>query len=140
MAATERRRDHRSAAWRYLALQIPGWLLAGLVVVGLVVWAGVPAWIAALVLAGFIGKDLLLYPVIRATFARAPTPPRPIGARGVAVEPLRPTGLIRVNGELWTARAATRPLDARTPVVVRGARGLTLFVDAADDRPEAAHQ
>jgi membrane protein implicated in regulation of membrane protease activity len=119
------------AGWRYLVLQVPGWALVALVIVAVTLSFGVPWWVGALVLAVFIGKDLLLYPVMRATFERTPSPVRPIGARGVAVEPLRPTGLIRVGGELWTAHASVQTVETGRAVVVRGARGLTLLVDPA---------
>lgn len=122
------------AVWtfaRYLIWQVPSWLLAagaGVLVTRLV---GLPVGAAALVLALLIVKDLALFPALRVAFRRSSHPPWPIGERGQTVEPLEPSGYVRVNGELW--RAEARPpgarIPARQPIVVRSARELTLLVE-----------
>jgi hypothetical protein len=52
------------------------------------------------VLVLYVGKDLLLYPAMRAVF-RPPAPSVPLGARGKAIDRLAPSGYVRVNGVLW---------------------------------------
>jgi membrane protein implicated in regulation of membrane protease activity len=53
-----------------------------------------------------------------------------IGMRGVVVSPLRPTGQVRVNGELWEATAAGGA-DVGDTIVVRRLDGLNLIVERA---------
>jgi len=116
----------------YLLLQAPGWVLVGLIAFVLHAWAGLPGWAAVLVVAVAVAKDVALYPAMREIFR----PPRlsgvPLGARGAVVEALAPVGYVRVNGELWRARArAANTVPCGAPIVVRDARGLTLLVDEA---------
>jgi membrane protein implicated in regulation of membrane protease activity len=115
---------------RYLVWQVPSWALAA-AAGALVTWlADLPVWAAALVLALLIVKDLALFPALSVAFRRSSHSPWPIGERGQTVEPLEPSGYVRVNGELWRAEACppgTR-IPARQPIVVRSARGLMLLV------------
>jgi membrane-bound serine protease (ClpP class) len=56
-----------------------------------------------------------------------------VGSVGEVVEPLMPSGQIRVLGELWQARAEVE-LPRGTPVRVVKVEGLTLEVEAARTR------
>jgi membrane protein implicated in regulation of membrane protease activity len=115
---------------RYALRQLPGWSVAGLVLLWLNALAGLPAWAVAVILALIVVKDLVLYPFMRQVFH--PASDGMIGARGRTVEALAPVGYVRVNGELWRARAAD-PADlipSGSAVIVREARGLTLLVEA----------
>jgi len=114
---------------RYLLWQLPGWVLAGLLVLWLTALVALPGWAAAALLAAVILKDLGLFPLLRGAFVDAGRSPL-LGARGQAVEPLTPVGYVKVGGELWRARARGGPIPAGAPVVVRESRGLTLIVDA----------
>jgi membrane protein implicated in regulation of membrane protease activity len=51
-----------------------------------------------------------------------------IGARAEVVSPCRPTGQVRVNGELWEATCA-EGANVGDETVVRSIDGLTLVVD-----------
>lgn len=53
-----------------------------------------------------------------------------IGMRAEVVSPCRPTGQVRVNGELWEATCA-EGADVGDETIVRGIEGLTLLVDLA---------
>jgi membrane protein implicated in regulation of membrane protease activity len=116
----------------YLLLQIPGYVLAGLVLWLLVERGGLPAGWAALALVAWVGKDLALYPAMRRVFQ----PSRlggdaVVGAQGVVEAPLNPRGLVRIGGELWRGEPL-RPgesLPAGMRVVVRDIRGLTVYVE-----------
>jgi membrane protein implicated in regulation of membrane protease activity len=103
---------------RYLAWQLPGWLL-GAVGIGAATWAlALPRWVIPAGVALLVVQDLLLYPAMRAVFQPVP-PVRPVGARGVCVEALAPSGYVRVGGELWRARATGGPVPARRTRVPR---------------------
>jgi membrane-bound ClpP family serine protease len=57
-----------------------------------------------------------------------------VGSTGEAIEPLAPSGQIRVLGELWEARSGTElPRGSRVRVVA--VHGLILEVEAAEDPP-----
>jgi len=57
-----------------------------------------------------------------------------VGQIGVVRQPLAPTGLVFVRGELWQARSNGEPLDPGTPVrVERVGEGLMLEVDRAEE-------
>ena len=120
-------RTERSFA-RYVAWQVPGWLVAALVLFLLCEALGLAPWLAGVVLALYVGKDLALYPAMRVVF-RTPSPAIPIGERAVAVDRLAPSGYVRVNGELWRARAPSGDLPSGTGVIVRAAEGFTLIVE-----------
>jgi membrane protein implicated in regulation of membrane protease activity len=51
-----------------------------------------------------------------------------VGKRGVAVTALRPEGQVKLDGELWRARAEDG-VEAGGAIVVRGIDGLTLDVE-----------
>lgn len=130
---------------RYLAWQLPGWLL-GALGIGALAWGlNLPGWVIPVGVALLVVRDLLLYPAMRVVF-RPALPVRPVGARGVCVESLAPSGYVRVGGELWRARASA-PVPAGAVVVVQAAHGLTLLVEpvasasirtGTPDRPPAA--
>jgi membrane protein implicated in regulation of membrane protease activity len=107
--------------------------MAALVLLSVHLVFGLPTWLAIVALALYIGKDLALYPAMRQVF-QAPPPARPIGQRAEAVERLAPGGYVRVNGELWKARARGGEVAAGDAVVVRDAEGLTLIVESPERR------
>jgi membrane-bound serine protease (ClpP class) len=51
-----------------------------------------------------------------------------LGMRAEVVQPCSPVGLVRVRGELWSARASV-PVDSGQTVTVSGMDGLTLWVE-----------
>src|SRR4029077_11955951 len=79
---------------------------------------------------------LVLRAVLRARFPPVRTGSHVvIGAQGVVVRELAPTGVVRVRGETWTAESAGGPVPTGAKVEVVAVRGLTLEVV-----PEAAEQ
>ena len=77
-------------------------------------------------------KDYALYPMLRSAYEAdyRRRIEHLIGAAGTTVEPLDPTGYVRVRGELWRARperGAGRPGQG-CPVEVTGTEGTTLVV------------
>jgi membrane protein implicated in regulation of membrane protease activity len=73
-----------------------------------------------------------MYRFLREAFAPPSTgPERLIGTRAFVMTPLAPAGLVRLDGELWSAEAVS-PHEcpaAGTAVIVRAIRGLTLLVE-----------
>lgn len=115
----------------YLIANSPEWIL-----VAIAMWFaardfGVSWSIAASVLALWIVKDLLLYPVMRRYYRATPPQQRMIGARGVTLSPLAPRGFVRVRGEIWQAQPAdgTARVPEGTDIHVCDIRGLLLFVE-----------
>jgi len=118
--------------WSYLLWQLPGWGLAGVILMSLNVLVGLPGWAGVVLFFLVVAKDVLMFPVMREAFRPSGSArERLIGARGRAVDGLAPSGYVRVDGELWRAEVSERGKDipAGSPVVVRDARGLTLIVE-----------
>jgi len=55
-----------------------------------------------------------------------------VGAIGVSISSLSPTGQVRLNGETWRARAEGGDLLKDEPVEVLRTEGLTLIVKRSD--------
>lgn len=117
---------------RYLLIQVPGWILAALVLYALHRWLGLPAWLAWTLMAAEVVKDFVLYPFLRRAYETGePTgSERLIGRVGVVRQAVAPRGYIELQGELWLAEAApgaaSMPSGARVRVI--DAQGLTLVV------------
>jgi membrane protein implicated in regulation of membrane protease activity len=119
---------------RYLLFQILGWAILALVLYVLVHKTEVPRWPAMGLFILWVIKDLAMFPLVRSSYEGNTTTGAEtlIGSRGRVQEPLTPEGYVKINGELWKAQTESpNQLLARdTPVRVRGARGLTLIVEA----------
>ena len=118
-------------ARNYFLWQVPGWVVAAIVLVWLHALASLPTWAAWLLFGLYVAKDFVLFPVVRHAFRPPEGSERLIGTRGRAVEPLAPTGYVRVSGELWKAEArpSHRIIESGGSIVVREIRGLTLIVE-----------
>ncbi len=124
--------------WVYVLLQVPGGLLAALLL-----WLAVhlgwlsAGWALGLWL-GWVLKDCALYPMVRDAFRSTDGRSEPlIGRRGVVAESLAPQGLVRLGGEIWRAEplAPGESIVAGCAVVVRAVHGLTLLVEAEGGAP-----
>jgi membrane-bound ClpP family serine protease len=119
----------QSALRTYLLVNVPGWLLAAVIGVVAVRWFGLSPGLAAAGVAAWVVKDLVLYPWMRGSYSAGPTEPPIVGKEGVVLTALAPKGLVRVQGEIWEARA-TDVIAAGARVRVRDVHGLQLVVDA----------
>ena len=118
---------------KYLLLQVPDIVLAGLVLTLLRRLAGLPTEWAIGLFVAWVLMDVATYPLVREVFAPPRTGPEALlGARAVAEGTLAPAGYIRLGAERWRAEAMRRdqPIPAGASVIVRGREGLTLFVEA----------
>ena len=125
----------RSSAWKkYWLLQIPGWIIIGIVLFWLFDLEWIPLWAAIGVFILWILKDFLLYPFLRLGYEshERTGAEELIGARGIARERLDPQGYIRVRGELWRAEVDSGhpPVLPGSPVKIIAAQGLRLRVTA----------
>ena len=100
---------------RYLIFQIPGWLIAAAVLLGLLHWEFLPPWLGVVGFFAWVLKDVMLYPLLhRAYQTNVKTGLQAlVGARGFAHDDLSPKGFVRVQGELWSAQSASRRSDDR---------------------------
>jgi membrane protein implicated in regulation of membrane protease activity len=117
---------------KYLLLEVPGWLLAGLVALALHQWLDLSATLVGTLLAIWIAKDLVLYPWLKDAFAgdAASEADKLVGAIGVVETPLDPVGIVRLGAELWRAEASPREraIPSGRHIRVNAVRGLTLVV------------
>jgi len=124
---------------KYFLLQIPGWLLAAILLGGLYYWNVLPLWAVISAWAIYVAKDFVLYPYLRRGYESdgKTAAEAMIGSVGIVKQPLEPEGYVKVHGELWQACAEPKdrliPAGARVRVVA--ASGLTLFV--REDRSPA---
>ena len=90
-------------------------------------------------MAAWVAKDAILYPFLwRAYYPSDPAAlPYPMeGAKGVAIEPIDPSGVVRIWGELWRAELTpgARRIEEGETVQVNARHGLTLLVAPEGDR------
>lgn len=117
---------------RYVLLQVPGWLLAAVILYALEKRFDLPAWTVVGVMAVLVLKDFLLYPFLRRAYetrVKSGTEAL-VGLTGVAREKLDPAGYVELRGELWLAEAVpqARPIAPNERVRVVSADGLRLHV------------
>jgi membrane protein implicated in regulation of membrane protease activity len=118
--------------WTYLIANGPQWLL-----LAILAWVAarsfdVPWWTGAGVVALWVLKDLLLFPVMRHYYRAVPSERRMVGAEGIALSRLNPRGFVRVRGEIWQAEqahGANGEILEGARVRVRDVRGLLVLVE-----------
>lgn len=122
---------------RYIAFQVPGWLLVGMLAWTAVHRLGVEAWIAAAGCALFVAKDALLFPFLRRSYERDGHTHGPIGENGIADDGIDGEGWVRVGAERWRARVVrgSTPIAPGSRIRVVGVHGLTLHVESETDSP-----
>jgi membrane protein implicated in regulation of membrane protease activity len=117
---------------KYLLVKVPDWALAALVAGLLHRRLGLSPVVLAVLLALWIGKDLVMYRSVRDAYvAEGPSPREDlVGRTGVVEKPLRPVGMVRIGGELWRAEPAApgAGFSRGRRVRVEEVRGLTLRV------------
>ena len=131
---------------RYALYQIPGLLVAAAAIGLLYRWTSLPGWVAVSLVLIWILKDAALYPWLRPAYESAPGSviERLVGLPGIAVEPLAPSGYVRVRGELWRAESVASDVEIKPGqiIVVHAVRGTILVVrdDAGKSPGESIDQ
>lgn len=117
---------------RYGLLMVPEALALALILIFARRWALIPFWLIGIIVFLWLVKDMIMFPFVwRAYDSNRPGFTRPaIGERGIAHEPLMPTGYIRVGGELWLAEKIGNgpPVQKGEFVRVTKMEGLKLYV------------
>lgn len=95
---------------------------------------GWPQWVVWTMVAAWIAKDAILYPFVWRAYDPSDPATLPYtieGARGVAINRIDPSGLVRVWGEVWCAELSrgARRVEVGEAVQVKSRRGLTLVVE-----------
>lgn len=124
---------------RYFLMQVPGWLAVVALLVILNAWLDLPAWIGLIVMAAWVVKDILMYPLLRRAYHDdVPGPAlRLVGQVGRVERDLAPKGFVRVGNELWIGEVLPehQPVSSGRPVRVRSIDGLTLLVEPVRESP-----
>jgi membrane protein implicated in regulation of membrane protease activity len=133
ITGSSRNRKMTMATWKKYALfQVPGWVGAAIVLLGLMEWVGLSLWAATGLFAVWLIKDIVLYPLLRTAYeSDVKTGVEQLrGETGVAQEWLDPHGMVRVRGELWQAEAepSEERIEPHSEIRITGTRGLTLIV------------
>ncbi len=126
--------------FKYVLAQIPDIVIFVVVMLVLQRWLDLSTWLVTLLIAGWVLKDILLFPLLRRSFeeGRREDAHPIIGARGVAKDRLNPDGYAWVQGELWRAELVEGhpPIEAGDPLTVKDIRGLTLLVVRDTESPD----
>jgi membrane protein implicated in regulation of membrane protease activity len=121
---------------RYWLLQLPATALLILILVLLRDRLSIPDWVLWSIVAIWVAKDALLYPLVwRSYDVTYPATAHSLeGAHGVATERIDSTGYVRVRGELWRAELTdgAPPIDKGERVLVETRRDFTLLVKPRD--------
>lgn len=127
----------RTVVARYALFQVPELLLVAIGLAALIGTGVLTMNVAALLLAAWIVKEVVLFPFVR----RAYEPSDPtgtaglVGAEAVVTERLDPAGRVRIGPETWAARlrVGSLPAEVGTAVCVKSVEGLTLHVDRVSE-------
>ena len=137
--ASGKRPKARRSMWsgvvlaKYWALQLPATALVIVVLLGVGDRLAWPQWIVWMIVAVWVAKDAILYPFLWRSYdpsdpAALPYPME--GAKGVAIDRIDPSGLVRIWGEVWRAELSrgARRIEEGETVQVNARDGLTLLV------------
>lgn len=120
----------------YALLQIPSLALLFFILILVRRWVNLPMWSLWVIVAFWVAKDVARFPFIWRSYNRnrPNNPSSIIGARGIAEEPLNPSGYVRVHDELWKAEViGGSPVDEGDVVRVERAKGIKLLVRRANE-------
>lgn len=111
-------------------------LLDEAVIIVLLLWGlprlGITLPVPALVVIGILwtGFAVLLYISGSKVLRKKPVTglTNLIGFKGTVVKPISPEGMVRINGELWSARSLEGSIKSGEVIIVEGQDRLTLLV------------
>ncbi len=119
---------------RYTLFQIPVLILLSLGLGAAVRWWDLPVLVAFGLVAAWIAKDVIMYPILCVAYQSGGSGGvyEIHGALGVVVQPLAPSGYVRLGSELWRAELVTNSgsVSVGSAIRVVEVRGLTLLVES----------
>ena len=119
---------------RYTLFQIPDLILLSLGLAAAVRWWDLPVLAAYGLVALWIAKDVIMYPILRVAYESGSSSGVDgiHGALGVVTQPLVPSGYVRLGSELWKADlvCGSRAASVGSAIRVVEVRGLTLIVES----------
>ena len=120
---------------RYTLFQIPDLILLSLGLAAAVRWWGLPVFAAYGLVALWIAKDVIMYPILRVAYESGGSSGLDgiHGALGVVTQPLVPSGYVRLGSERWKAElvSGSGMVPVGSAIRVVEVRGLTLVVEPA---------
>jgi membrane protein implicated in regulation of membrane protease activity len=118
---------------RYTLFQIPDLILLGLGVAAAVRWWNLPVFAAYGLLAAWVAKDVVMYPILRVAYEGGGSSGVEAihGALGVVTQSLVPSGYVRLGSERWKAELVrgNEAVSVGSAIRVVELRGLTLIVE-----------
>lgn len=121
---------------KYTLIQLPELVLVAVALVAARAQGWISGYMAAILAAVWLLKEVLLYPLYRRALMEGPSAGAGalVGCRGRAATALAPTGQIRIKGEYWRARLAEDgDVEPGGSVIVEAADGLELTVRPCRD-------
>lgn len=117
---------------KYLLIQLPQWFGLALFLWFLTDQSAVPRWAGTGFLAFWVLKDFAMYPLVRRAYENDAKNgiEALVDGKGMTHEPIAPEGYIKIQGELWKARAEGQSIPKDRIVRVTGANAMTLIVEA----------
>ena len=114
---------------KYVLIQIPSTVLLILIIFTINQKVGIPPWLFWGIIIGAVIKDIVLFPFVWRSYDSRSTHPM-VGARGIAVDHLSPSGYIRIHGQLWQAelKQGYHSLESGKPVLASDVQGINLIV------------
>lgn len=90
----------------------------------------IPVWGIVLVGLAFVAFAVTTFRIGSRTLLKKPVPglTNMVGVQGRVTSPLNPRGFVRIQGELWEARADKEHINAGADVIVVAQQGLKLVV------------
>ena len=123
---------------KYALLQLPELLFFITVLIVARRWFSIPPWFFWGFIVFLIVKDAIIFPFVWRAYDNrdAKRVHQLIGKKGMVVEPLKPYGVVRVNGELWKAEVSGKgpPVDRGEYIRVEDVKGYRLLVEKTDPR------
>ncbi len=112
-------------------------IILAVIIWGLPRWGvHIPWWGTTLMCLGFAAYAILTFRIGSRILKKKPVPGFTdlIGMSGRAVEPLSPRGMVRINSELWEAKAESGAIPAGGEVEVVSQEGMKLVVRTKEKR------
>ena len=104
----------------------------------------VPLWAVAVVIGTLLAKDFLVAPfVLRGGLNAKPSTGSEsiVGRTAVVVEDLTPEGLVKIDGELWSAECVNGTARRGEEVLIIGVNGTRVLVERrASPEPSLSHR